>query len=179
VIIKGSLNIKKLDAKKAKFENKKWILSDIMEQFLKAYDNKIKLYKEKTEKLNFTPEDFLRVVKLPDEMSIFELYNYIKKVEKEGYDTNKYIVDLHAKLAFPFVCIIMSIIGIGLCLKRNTSDNMAVNISAGIGNAFLYWVFQSFCISLGYGSMLPPFIAAWMPNFIFICAGIGMMLNAD
>ncbi|MBW1614972.1 MAG: LPS export ABC transporter permease LptG [Deltaproteobacteria bacterium] len=171
--------IKKLDAKKAKFENKKWVLSGIMEQFPKTEDNKIKIYKEKIVELPFTPEDFLRVAKLPDEMSIFELFQYIKKVKKEGYDASKYIVDFYAKTAFPFVCIIMTLIGIGLCLKRSGKDNTASNISAGIGIAFLYWVFQSFCLSLGYGSMLHPLIAVWTPNFIFTCAGIGMLLNAD
>ncbi|MBW1615278.1 MAG: LPS export ABC transporter permease LptG [Deltaproteobacteria bacterium] len=171
--------IRKLDAKKAKFKDKKWLLSGIMEQFPKIDDNQIKIYKEKIVRLPFTPKDFLRVAKLPDEMSIFELFKYIKKVEKEGYDASKYATDFHAKIGFPFVCIIMTLIGIGLCLKRSGKDNTASNVSAGIGIAFLYWIFQSFCLTLGYGGMLHPIIAVWTPNFVFACAGIGMLLNED
>ncbi len=171
--------IKKLDAKKAKFQDEKWLLSGIMEQFPTINNNQMKIYKEKIIDLPFTPKDFLRAEKLPDEMSIFELFQYIKKVEKEGYDASKYIADFHAKIGFPFVCIIMTLIGIGLCLKRSGKDNVASNISAGIGVAFLYWIFQSFCLTLSYGGMLPPIIAVWTPNFLFTCAGIGMALNTD
>ena len=48
-----------------------------------------------------------------------------------------------------------------------------------LGIAFLYWVFFSFCLSLGYGELLPPFIAAWAANLIFSSIALVLLLNAE
>jgi lipopolysaccharide export system permease protein len=44
---------------------------------------------------------------------------------------------------------------------------------------FLYWVLHSFCLSLGYGGLLPPFIAAWISNIIFSCYAVLNLINAE
>ena len=95
------------------------------------------------------------------------------------YDATNYKVDLYAKVAFPFVCIIMCIVGTGIALKEKKREGLALNIAYGIGIVFLYWIFYSFCVSLGYGEMLPPFIAAWTANLVFLSFGVITLLNAE
>jgi lipopolysaccharide export system permease protein len=34
-------------------------------------------------------------------------------------------------------------------------------------------------VSLGYGGLLPPFIAAWISNIIFSCYAMFNLLNAE
>ena len=130
-------------------------------------------------KLEFVPEDLRRVAKKCEEMSYGELSAYIQGVEEEGYDATSYRVDLSAKIAFPLVCVIMSIVGTGLALWRKKKEGFASSIVYGIGMAFLYWTLYSFCLSLGYGGILPPMIAAWLTNVIFACLGTLMLLNTS
>ncbi|MDM8538993.1 LptF/LptG family permease, partial [Desulfobacterales bacterium HSG17] len=99
--------------------------------------------------------------------------------ESEGYDATLYKVDLHAKAAFPFICIILSIVGISIASRRIIKDGLPAGIAYGIGIAFLYWIFYSFCISLGYGGMLPPVAAAWVANLVFSCFAVYLLLNAE
>jgi lipopolysaccharide export system permease protein len=73
----------------------------------------------------------------------------------------------------------MSIVGTGLALWRKKKEGLAAGIFYGLGMAFLYWTLYSFCLSLGYGGMLPPIIAAWLTNAIFACLGTFVLLNAD
>ena len=174
--------IRRIDAEKGAFMNGKWVFYDLMEQRLdKATGNyNVYSYKEKAEELDILPQDLKRVVKKAEEMNFLELLAYIKRVEAEGYDATKYRVDLCAKTAMPFVCIIFSILGAGIAAKgKIRKAGMSTGIAFGIGIAFLYWSFYSFCLSLGYGSILPPFIAAWVTNFIFLCFGIFTLLNAE
>lgn len=173
--------VRKIDAKKGLFKDGQWFLYEIIEQNLNRENDqyRIKLHKEKVENLYFLPEDLKRIIKKSEEMSFNELLNYIKKVEAEGYEATIYRVDLYAKIAFPFVCLIMCSIGAGIAFKRKNREGLPVNIACGIGIAFLYWIFYSFCLSLGYGEMLPPLIAAWSANLIFSCFGIVILLNAD
>jgi lipopolysaccharide export system permease protein len=112
-------------------------------------------------------------------MSFKELLYYIREIEAEGYDATSYRVDLHSKFAIPFACLIVCLIGTGITVRKISAHGLAVNITVGIFMIFLYWISQSFCMSLGYGGMLPPFIAAWMSNFIFGCFAIFNLLNAE
>jgi len=174
--------MQRIDAKAGHFVDGHWILTDLMEQVLEPPTGTYKtlFHAEKEQPLDFVAEDLGRVAKKSEEMSIFELARYITKVESEGYDATAYRVDFHSKLAFPLVCIVLCLAGTGLAVRSKIrKEGLALSITYGIGIAFLYWIFHSFCISLGYGEMLPPVLAAWMTNFIFLCFGVWAMLNAE
>ena len=171
---------RRVDAAKGKYENGQWKFYDVMEQKLNAQGTYVVSFDdEQVEKLDLSPEDLKRVAKKSEEMSFKELYRYIQEVEEEGYDATPYRVDLHGKFAMPLACIIVCIIGASITLKKTTREGLSMTIAFGIVVVFLYWITQSFCTSLGYGGMLPPFVAAWIANFIFACFASFNFLNAD
>ncbi len=172
---------KRIDAKKGVYTGGIWHLFNVVEQDLVKDDRSYKVtYLVKSPaKLGFVPEDISRVVKKSEEMSYGELSAYIREVEEEGYDATSYRVGLSAKIAFPLVCVIMSFVGTGLALWRKKKEGFASSIVYGIGMAFLYWILYSFCLSLGYGGILPPIIAAGLTNVIFTCLGTLMLLNTN
>ena len=139
----------------------------------------VNFHEEQIAEIDFIPDDLQRLVKKSEEMNFGELHDYILDVESEGYDATPYRVDLYAKFALPFACLILSMIATGLSVKRRLSAGLAISIALGIGTVFLYWVFHSFCISLGYGGMLPPAIAAWVANIIFLSLGFFSLLNVE
>ena len=172
---------RRVDAKKGVFKEGKWIFYEIIEQKLDKESNnyRVAFLEEREESFLFLPEDIKRVVKKSEEMNLLELLEYIKNIENEGYDASAYKVDMHTKLAFPFVCLIMCLVGTGVGGRGKIKESLAVSICFGIGIAFLFWIFYSFCLSLGYGEMLPPFVAAWSANFVFLCFGLYAILNAE
>jgi lipopolysaccharide export system permease protein len=172
---------KRVDANSAFYQKGQWIFYDIMEQEFntksKTYD--VRFYPHRTEKIDILPEDLKRVFKKSEEMNIAELYSYIQEVESEGYDGTAFRVDLHARFAFPFLTVIVCIIGIGIAVKRKGREGPSVGIALGAVLVFLYWVLHSFCLSLGYGGLLPPVIAAWISNIIFSCYAFFNLINAE
>ena len=171
---------KRIDAERGVYTGGRWHLFNVVEQDLIKDDRSYEVtYRAKSPvRLEFAPEDLKRVVKKCEEMSYGELSAYIQKVEEEGYDATSYRVDLSAKIAFPLVCVVMSIVGTSLALWRKKKEGFASSVVYGIGMAFLYWTSYSLCLSLGYGGILPPVIAAWLTNVIFVCLGTLMLLNA-
>jgi lipopolysaccharide export system permease protein len=175
--------IRKIDASKGFYKDEKWIVHEVMEQkrneTTSVFD--ISFHDRLPVVLDFVPEDLKRIIKKPTEMSFKELLTYIRKVETEGYDATVYRVDLYAKPAYAFICVIMCIIGMGLAVRqqRQRQQGIFFNISYGIIAAFFYWIFYSFCLSLGYGEMLPPIIAAWTANLVFLCMGLLILVNAE
>ena len=173
--------IRRIDAREGKFEDNQWRLIACMDQKLNLQNNAydIELYPTLQEDLQLHPDDFRQIIRKSEEMNFRELRAYVRRVENEGYDATTYRVDLYAKSAYPFVCIIMSLVAIGLTARRRLDKGLPVSITYGIGIGFLYFVFQSFCISLGYGGILPPLAAAWTANFVFLCGGSFLVINAE
>lgn len=173
--------IRRIDAEEGVFENGQLRLFRILEQTLDMENDvyQIKHHDELTVSVELTPNDLKTVAKKSSEMGFRELLTYIRKIENEGYSAGVYRVDLHAKIAFPFVCMIMSIVGLGISLRGNLKEGMPVGTAYGVGMAFLYWVFNSFCTSLGYGDMLPSVIAVWLANLVFLCVGLIALINAE
>ncbi|MEJ2477768.1 MAG: LptF/LptG family permease, partial [Desulfobacterales bacterium] len=173
--------VRQVDAANGVFITGGWLFYDILEQVLDPLSGeyKVTFHKERREPLDTRPEDFKRVSKKSEEMNLLELLDYIHSVETEGYDATSYKVDLQAKIAFPFVCIILSILGLGIGVNKKLKENLAFVIALGIGVAFLYWTLYSFCLSLGYGGVLPPFLAAWTTNFVFLSGGVLNLLYTE
>jgi lipopolysaccharide export system permease protein len=173
--------VKRIDADRGRFEDGQWHLLGCMVQVLNPEDSvyEIKIHNDLLTDLQLHPDDFRQVIRKSEEMNIQDLRAYVSKVEKEGYDATAYRVDLYAKGAYPFVCIIMALTAIGLTARRRLDKGLPVSITYGIGIGFLYFVFHSFCVSLGYGGILPPLAAAWTANFIFLCSGLYLVLKAE
>jgi lipopolysaccharide export system permease protein len=170
--------IKRIDSDKGVYRDGHWVLYNTLEQEL--YEGgRIVFHKELVVNLDFSPDELGKVAVKSETMSIFDLYHYITKIENAGYDATKYKVDFYAKIIFPFVCIIMCITGTGISLRIISKESLPVNIVYGIGTAFIYWIFYSFCLSLGSGGMLNPLLAALIPNLLFLFFGIVTVLNAD
>jgi len=173
--------IRKIDAERGFFKDGDWQLRNLIDQTRdEATDTFEIAYKDKQkEYLDFVPADLSKVVRKPEEMSYHELRTYIRKVEYEGYDATVHKVNLHAKPAFSFVCVIMCLLGTGLAVRMGTGKGIFFNITYGIVLAFFYWISHSFCLSLGYGEMLPPLIAAWIANFLFVALGLLILAYAE
>jgi lipopolysaccharide export system permease protein len=173
--------IKKTDAEKGIFQDGRWVLQEVMLQKLDqttgTFD--ISFHNSSVASLDFMPEDLKRVIKKPSEMRFKELIDYIEKVEDEGYDATVHRVDLHSKPAYAFACLIMCLFGMGLSVRAHRQQSIFFSVSYGIITAFFYWVFYSFCLSLGYGGMLPPVIAAWAANLVFLCLGFLILMSAE
>lgn len=174
--------VRRVDAKEGVFVDGKWLLSEGIEQVLDESGEgfAIKNFAEMSETLDLSPGDLKTVARKSEEMSMWELYRQIQRVESDGYDATRYRVDLYAKSAFPFVCIIMILLGTGLSVKGKVRGGaISLSVAYGIGIAFFYWVFHSFCLSLGYGEMLPPFVAAWITNLIYLGISAITLINAE
>ncbi|MFW6278975.1 MAG: LptF/LptG family permease [Bacillota bacterium] len=106
----------------------------------------------------------------PREMSREELRKEIKLFRDSGIEVDSLMVDYHRKLAIPFIPLIFILIGAPLSLGKKNSR--AAGIVFTIVIIFLYYFLQSVFRSLGRNSMIPPLIAAWLPNIIFFLVGL-------
>ncbi len=166
--------ISRIDAPSGFFMDGAWVLEKAIEQI---HDPDTRQYEvithdRKTVALAVQPDDLGAVAKKSDEMGFSELREYVRKVASEGYDATVYRVDLNAKIAFPFICVIMVLTGAATGMRPFARNNLPSAIALGVVISFIYWISYGFSLSLGYGAVLPPLISAWITNLFFVCLGI-------
>lgn len=173
--------VRRVDAEKGVYQDGQWVLYNLIEQTRDSETGnyQAKFFQEKKEPLNIVPEDLTRVIKKSDEMSFPELLSYIKTIEAEGYDATTYRVGLYTKTSYPFACVIMCIIGVGIAVRTKRKRDLPTIVTFGILTGVFYWVFHNTFLSLGYGEKIPPIVAAWAANIIFLFIGGGMLANVE
>ncbi|MDY0211430.1 MAG: LPS export ABC transporter permease LptG [Desulfuromonadaceae bacterium] len=127
--------------------------------------------------LNKTPDDFSSTENEAEELSYAELHDISNQLEKAGLNNTKYRVDMHAKLAQPLVSLIMALLGIPFALQKSRNINLGLGISICIMTGMAYFVTQSTLVAFGYAEILPPVLAAWSANIIFLLLSIVLILS--
>lgn len=121
------------------------------------------------------PQDFEKLQKTPEEMNFQELRVYVKKLKKRGSDFVKYLVELHFKISFPFANFIIILFGTPLAANLRKTG-FAVSFAISLFICFIYWGTIQTSRSMGQNGILPPLLAAWLPNIIFLIGG-GYLLH--
>ena len=174
----GYALVQRIDARSAQWKEGKWVLSgasvtDFDPQGVPARND----FPELILSLPETPSDFQIAEKNPNEMNFRQLREYVQKIERDGYDARKYRTAMHGAISFPFTVIIMACLGIPLALRSERGAGLARGIGYSIFISFLYLVVYSFILELGKGGSFPPFLAAWLANFIFAMVGVYLLLS--
>ncbi len=170
---------KRIDAKKATWINEGWLLSDGLIQEIDADGSRKSMkFKSYPIKLPETPENFERTMKSLEEMSFWGLRDYTKKIRQEGYDSTRSEVELNTKMAFPFISLVLTLVGIPLALRKRRGG-IPLSITIAIGISFLYLLAFGLSRSLALSGALPPVLGAWLANLLFSLFGIYLMLTAE
>lgn len=163
--------IRRIDARSATFlSGGKWVLRRGTER---RFSGKIEVASF-AEKVFFLPETllaFLEEEAPPEEMTYARLSDYIRDSIARGYDVRRYEVDLYAKLSYPLLNLIISLVAIPFVLRSPRSGGVWRSIGAGLVIAFVCWIVLSTSLSLGKKGLLPPFLAAWFPDLAIASAG--------
>jgi len=169
---------KKIEAEKAVWTEDRWIFNNGVERrFKKTGEMTLEKFKSRQIAFDKSPEDFIAFHKESEEMSFTEIRAFIKKTREMGYSTTAFEADMHAKISYSFICIIMAVLGIPFSLMIGRSGGMALGIAISLALGFSYWTFFAFCLSLGQGGGLPPFISAWSANLAFAFLGLYLFLH--
>lgn len=158
-------------ARKAQWTGKNWLFFDGQVQSFGLNGALIgETFKTRTIVLTERPEDFANLERKVTEMTGTDLYRYILRLERDGYDSRPYWVELHSRLALALTPLIVTLIGGSLIFWQEKS-NIPLSIALGIALVFVYWLLFSFLLSLGQVGAIPILLAAWLANIIFGLAG--------
>lgn len=123
--------------------------------------------------LNVTPTDFLVAENDFEQMTTPQLYKYIQKQKKRGLaniggvSITLFEIEYYKRFASIFSAFILTIIGASLS-SRKVKGGMGLNIGIGLGLSVSYILFMTVSSSFAISGAMPPIIAVWIPNIVFI-----------
>ncbi len=168
----------RIDARQARWIDGQWIFSEASVTHFPPDGTPIRKNHPKiTLPLPETPQDLKIAEKNPDEMNFQELWDYVDRIERGGFNDSKYRCAMHAKISFPFIGVIMAILGIPIGLQKKKGAGLALALGLCILLSFAFLVVFSFTLELGKAGTLPPLLAAWLGNMIFALVGIYLFLS--
>ncbi len=118
--------------------------------------------------LQIVPNDFIIANSDHQMMTSPQLRKYVKSQKERGMgNIQSFQIEYHSRIASVFSAFILTIIGASLS-ARKVKGGMGLNIGIGLvlsmGSILFMTVSSTFAVK---GSM-SPFIAAWIPNIIFL-----------
>ena len=124
------------------------------------------------------PYDLLVSDMQQETMSSPELKHYIDRQRRRGFANIKaFEVEYHKRIASSFAAFIMTLIGVSLS-SRKVKGGMGLNLGIGIGLIFGYILFQTVSASFAINGNMPPILAAWLPNILFLIVGVWLYYKA-
>jgi len=171
--------VKRVDGQLGTWKDDKWEIKDGI--ILEVSDDggySLKKFKKIGLDITETPDSFVKEEKKTEEMSYWHLRRFASRVRHEGYDATRYFVDLNIKISFPFIVVVMVLIGAPIALGERKGGT-ALSVTLGIALCFLYLVVLGVSRSFGFSGYLPPVLSAWLANGVFFLLGIYLMANVD
>jgi lipopolysaccharide export system permease protein len=161
-----------LTAKELLNEDGQWLLVSGMSRTMGS-DQAVQshLFERLPVTLNQKPEDFRRILRVSSEsLSLRDLSAYVQRLREDGYNPARYATDLFGRTAFPFVCVVMALIGSSMSLLE--SGSRSASLVKGVGYSlligFLYWATHSVALAFGRSGVFPPLLAGWSANLLFL-----------
>ena len=122
------------------------------------------------------PSYFNREVRPAIQMSLNELGAYIDDLHQAGFDVSTLTVQWHRKIAYPLIAPVSILLAIPFALLVGTRGAVG-GVALGVVIGILYWAVAALLEAMGGVGQLPPLLAGWSPDLIFLFLGLYFFLK--
>ena len=120
------------------------------------------------QQFNFTPYDLSRDKYTKDKLTTPQLDRFIRLEELRGSEgLNDLKVERYRRDATCVTVLLLTLIG-GIVAGRKVRGGSGVHLAVGFMMAALFIITDRFSTIFSTKGNLPPLIAAWIPNLIFV-----------
>ncbi len=124
------------------------------------------------------PRDFLISVNDQETLTTPQLSEFIEKQKNRGVANIKaFEIEKERRYAVAAAAFILTLIGVSLSAKK-TQGGMGLNIGIGLLLSFSYILFSTVTSQFAISGLTSPWVAMWIPNFVYLAIGFGLYYRA-
>lgn len=156
----------------------RWIIKDYMIREMKGMREHITRGDNMDSIIKMEPQDFLIQRGQQETMTSPQLSEYISKQKQRGFaNIKEFEVEYHRRIATSFAAFILTTIGLSLS-SRKVKGGMGLHLGIGLGLSFSYILFQTISSTFAVNGNVPPAIAVWIPNILYLFIAIYLYRKA-
>jgi len=174
--IEGTLLKEKLMADWVQYDTikKLWHLNNVVIRKNDSAGESLEKFATMDMKYPFVPADLIKNEAIKEALTTPQLNKYIANEELKGRENlSFFFVEKERRTAQPFAALILTIIGVCIA-SRKIRGGSGFHLALGIVISAVYIMFLQTSTTFATKSNLSPFLAVWIPNFIF--AGVALYL---
>jgi len=178
--VKNNQMVYNLRAESIKWDTARnnWTLQNAVERNINGLTENVSLTQKKDMRFNFKPFDLSHDEYTKDKLTTPELLNLIDLETLRGSEgLNALEVEKYRRYATPLAVLILTIIG-AVVASRKVRGGSGSHIALGFVLASAFILMDRFSTIFSTKGSLPPFIAAWIPDIVFIFVAIYMYRKA-
>lgn len=147
---------------------KNWRLTDVIERKVLDSKESVSFTMEIRKTYPFKPIDIKKDKYTKDKLTTTQLINQIKLEELRGSEgLNELKIERYRRDATPITVLLLTLIG-GIIAGRKVRGGSGSHLALGFVIAALFIITDRFSTIFSTKGNLPPLLAAWIPNMIFI-----------
>jgi lipopolysaccharide export system permease protein len=147
---------------------KKWALDYVISRKLDGLKETLLQEDQKLMNFSFEPFDLKRDNYAKSKLTTPQLTRFIKLEEMRGSETiNDLKVERYKRDASPVTVIMLTIIG-AVVAGRKVRGGSGVHLALGFATAAIFIITDKFSTIFSTKGDLPPLLAAWIPNIVFL-----------
>ncbi len=167
----------RIDAQRGRYVNGLWNLgSGLLRVFSGHVEHVAPFRFLRSANLSVPPIDLLGKPQEPEEIGVSDLKRLIRRMQRSGLSTAKQEVELNLRFSFPLANFLMVLLGAPLASNPRRSG-LALSFGLSIAISFAFFGTVRACQALGHHETLPPAVAAWIPDILFLVAGAWILIK--
>ena len=125
------------------------------------------------------PDELFITAQHAQQMTTPELRHYIQRQRERGSGNVKaFEVEWHKRWANPLGAFILTLLGVTMSSRR-VRGGMGKNLGIGIVLTALYILFSTVSTTFSVNNVMSPFMAAWLPNIVFLIIAVPLYIRAS
>lgn len=122
-----------------------------------------------------TPERLIARILTPERMSILDLYDYISYLDANHLQTDRQVVALWRKMAYPFTLLVMITIAAPIGFMQTRRGGVGSKVFIGILLGVGFFMLNQLALNVGMLGRLPPWMTALVPNLGALAIAFGAL----
>ncbi|MDO8695303.1 MAG: LPS export ABC transporter permease LptG [Sheuella sp.] len=133
----------------------------------------VQRFPERTVETTLTAERLVARILTPERMSLLALHDYIDYLHKNQLQSDRQVVAVWRKLAYPFTLIVMLTIAAPISFMQTRRGGVGAKVFIGILMGTGFFMINQLALNVGLLYKWPPVVTALMPNILAMLIALG------
>lgn len=177
----GGRPLERVEALRAELSGGRWHLTDAKVWPLRAVNPEAQAVVRESWALasSLTPDQIRDSFGTPSSIPIWELPQFITRLEEAGFAAQRHRVFFQTELAQPVFLLAMVLIAAGFTMRHQRGRRTGVMVLGAILTGFGIYFLRNLALILGENGQVAPALAAWAPPLAAIFLSLGLLLHLE